>query len=145
LDGRIVEYSEEWLRVIIHRSNTVGSVRVVVWRRSNPGTTPLQSPKVRGVRPAPPRDGGLFSGISLVDANECDAITGRRLHRCRQRADPDPVLLVRGRHVQDQQVAQQVHRCINLRTLLPRVAVVPGPRATFGCASQGTAIQDYRR
>jgi len=89
--------------------------------------------------------GGLLAGISLVDGGERDAITSPRVHGRRQRADLGPVLLVRRRDVQGQQVAQRVDGGMKLRPSLPFVAVVPGPRAAFGGAAQSAAIQDHRR
>jgi hypothetical protein len=68
----------------------------------------------------------------LIDEGDLDARARGRLHGFGQLADLSPVIGIGWRDVQRQEVAERVHRHVQLRALLALGSVVAGPLAALG-------------
>lgn len=68
--ARMVGYSEDWVRTIIHRYNAEGPAGVRDRRHANQGQPPLLSPalreELRDALAADPPDGGLWTGPKVA-------------------------------------------------------------------------------
>lgn len=68
--ARMVGYSEDWVRTIVHRYNAEGPDGVTDRRHGNPGATPLLSPEqkaaLRDALAADPPDGGLWTSPKVA-------------------------------------------------------------------------------
>lgn len=68
--GRLVGYSETWVRTVIHRYNDDGPAGLADRRHGNPGQPPLVRPAVREELrdrlAEPPPDGGLWTGPKVA-------------------------------------------------------------------------------
>ncbi len=68
--ARVTGYSEEWVRVILHRYNATGPEGVGDRRHANPGAAPLLNPtqreRLRVALGGPAPDGGLWTGRQVA-------------------------------------------------------------------------------
>ncbi len=68
--ARMVGYSEDWVRTVVHRYNDAGPAGVTDRRHANPGQTPLLSPALRTeldeTLQGPAPDGGLWSSPKVA-------------------------------------------------------------------------------
>lgn len=68
--ARLVGYSEDWVRTIVHRYNATGPAGVADRRRTNPGQRPLLTPELRAelhqALTADPPDGGLWTSPKVA-------------------------------------------------------------------------------
>lgn len=66
----MVGYSEDWVRTIVHRSNTEGPDGVRDRRQTNPGHRPLLTPalreELRAALETDPPDGGLWTSPKVA-------------------------------------------------------------------------------
>jgi hypothetical protein len=81
--------------------------------------------------------------VALIDKGEFDAVAGRRLDGGCQRGDLIPFIGISRSHVQRQQGAERIDRKVNLGTLAPFVAVIPGAMPTFRRALYRAAVQNH--
>ena len=68
----------------------------------------------------------LVAGVALVDKSDFDRVTGDRLYRFSQLLHLSPILRIRRRHMQSQQMPQV---STAICTLLPRVRCAPSSPA----------------
>ena len=85
--------------------------------------------------------GGL-AGIALIHVREFNVMAGHLLEGLSQDFHLRPVLDIRRRHVEGQQVTQGIDGDMDLRSLPTLGPVVAGPRPTFRSGLQGAAIQN---
>lgn len=68
--GRLLGYSEDWVRTIVHRYNSHGPAGVADQRHANPGHAPLLTPELRAeleqALTAAPPDGGLWTSPKVA-------------------------------------------------------------------------------
>src|SRR3954470_5992121 len=62
--------------------------------------------------------GWLLAGVALIDEGDLYALAGRRLYGLGQPADLSTIIGIGGRDVQRQEVAEGIHRHVQLRALL---------------------------
>jgi hypothetical protein len=89
------------------------------------------------------RFGRLPAVISLVDIGQLHTYPGSLLRCLGHPSDLGTVAGTGRRHMQGQQVAQRVHRQVQLGALLALGAIVAGPLAALGRGAQGPAVQDH--
>ena len=89
--------------------------------------------------------GGRLAGVALVDEGDLHALAGGVLYRRGEAVDLRPVLLVRRRDMQRQQLAQRVDGEMHLRALPSLGAVVPGARPALRRRLQGAAVENGSR
>ena len=85
------------------------------------------------------------AGVALVDERHLHPPAAGPLRPRRQLQHRLAVARVGGRDGERQQVAERVHRQVELGAVLALVAVVAGPRAALGRAPQGPAVEARRR
>ena len=76
--------------------------------------------------------GRLLAGVALIDEGDLDARAGGRLHGLGQPGDLSAIIGISGCDMQRQEVAEGIHRHVQLRTLLALGSVVAGPLAALG-------------
>jgi hypothetical protein len=82
------------------------------------------------------------AGVTLVDIGEGDALASDLLDGFGELADLRPVLGFGRSDVQRRQMAQCIHRRMQLGALLPLGSIVAGAAAALGCGAERAAVEN---